>query len=117
MICYKTSYQQDPMYGKHDDLVTSDWREPPHAEPESSLTGTLYESNPVTADYVVVAPDSWVFQGTGARVGTRVRGLVGDEYDRVNPELPGAQADRDPRAFAVDLPWRAQLLGYRLLHP
>ena len=88
VICYKTSYQQDPMYGRHDDLVTSDWREPPHAEPESSLTGTLYESNPVTADYVVVAPDSWVFQGTGARVGTRVRGLVGDEYDRVNPEYP-----------------------------
>jgi hypothetical protein len=88
VICYKTSYQQDPMYGKHDDLVTSDWREPPHRDPESSLTGTLYESNPVTADYVVVAPDSWVFQGTGAGVGSRVRGLVGDDYDRVNPEYP-----------------------------
>ena len=23
------------MYGKHDDLVTSDWREPPHPDPES----------------------------------------------------------------------------------
>lgn len=88
VICYKTSYQQDPMYGKHDALVTSDWREPPHRDPESSLTGTLYESNPVTADYVVTEPDSWVFQRTGAKVGTRVRGLVGDEYDRVNPIYP-----------------------------
>ncbi len=88
VICYKTSYTQDPMYGKNNALVTSDWREPPDPEPESSLTGTLYESNPVTADYVVVSPDAWVFKGTGARVGTRVRGLVGDEYDRVNPVHP-----------------------------
>ncbi len=88
MICYKTSYRQDPMYGKHNALVTSDWREPPDRDPESSLTGTLYESNPVTADYVVVEPDSWVFRRTGAKAGTRVRGLVGDEYDRVNPVYP-----------------------------
>ena len=26
VICYKTSYLQDPMYGKHNALVTSDWR-------------------------------------------------------------------------------------------
>jgi hypothetical protein len=88
VICYKTSYLRDPMYGKHDALVTSDWREPPHVEPESSLTGTLYESNPTTADFVVVSPDSWVFAGTGVRKGSRFRGLVGSEYDRVNPESP-----------------------------
>jgi N,N-dimethylformamidase beta subunit-like protein len=88
VICYKTSYFQDPMYGKHNALVTSDWREPPDPEPESSLTGTLYESNPVTADYVVVSPGAWMFRGTGARAGTRFRALVGDEYDRVNPVYP-----------------------------
>ena len=88
VICYKTSYTQDPMYGKHNALVTSDWRELPDPRPESSLTGTLYESNPVTADYVVVSPRSWVFRGTHARVGTSLRGLVGDEYDRVNPVYP-----------------------------
>jgi hypothetical protein len=88
VICYKTSYRQDPMFGKHNSLVTSDWREPPDPEPESSLTGTLYESNPVTAAYVVVSPGCWVFHGTGAQVGTRIRGLVGDEYDRVNPVYP-----------------------------
>jgi hypothetical protein len=88
VICYKSSYTQDPMYGKHNALVTSDWREPPDPKPESSLTGTLYESNPVTASYVVVGPQSWVFKGTRARVGTTLRGLVGDEYDRVNPAYP-----------------------------
>jgi hypothetical protein len=86
VICYKTSYQQDPMYGKHNALVTSDWREPPNPDPESSLTGTKYESNPVDAAYVVAAPDAWVFRGTGVHKGTRFTGLVGIEYDRVNPD-------------------------------
>jgi hypothetical protein len=88
VICYKTSYLQDPMYGKDKALVTSDWREPPHPDPESSLTGTLYESNPVSAPYVVAAPHAWMFAGTRVRKGTRFRGLVGIEYDRVNPGSP-----------------------------
>jgi len=88
VICYKTSYPQDPMYGKHNALVTSDWREPPRPNPESSLTGTLYESNPVSAPYVVASPNAWMFAGTGVRKGTRFRGLVGIEYDRVNPGAP-----------------------------
>ena len=88
VICYKTSYLQDPMYGKDNALVTSDWREPPHPDPESSLTGTLYESNPVSAAYVVATPDAWLFAGTGVRKGTHFTGLVGVEYDRVNPGAP-----------------------------
>jgi hypothetical protein len=86
VICYKTSYMQDPMYGKDNALVTSDWREPPNPDPESSLTGTKYESNPVDADYIVVSPDSWIFAGTGVSKGTTFVGLVGIEYDRVNPD-------------------------------
>ena len=88
IVCYKTSYQLDPMYGRDNALVTSYWREPPHPDPESSLTGTLYESNPVTADYVVATPDAWMFANTGVRKGQRFTGLVGDEYDRVNPMYP-----------------------------
>ena len=48
VVCYKTSYQQDPMYGEDNALVTSDWREPPHPDPESSVIGTLYESYPTS---------------------------------------------------------------------
>ena len=88
VICYKTSYLQDPMYGKDSALVTSDWREPPNPDPESSLTGTLYESNPTSAPYVIAAPDSWLFAGTGVKRGTKFTGLVGIEYDRVNPVYP-----------------------------
>jgi hypothetical protein len=88
IICYKTSYAEDPMYGKHNALVTSDWREPPHSDPESSVTGTLYEGYPATAHYVVATPDAWMFSGTGVRKGSRFAALVGVEYDRVNPGKP-----------------------------
>jgi hypothetical protein len=88
VICYKTSYTQDPMYGKDNALVTSDWREAPNPDPESSLTGTLYESNPTNADFVVASPDAWMFAGTGAAKGTSFPGLVGIEYDRLNPDSP-----------------------------
>jgi hypothetical protein len=86
IICYKTSYLQDPMYGKDNALVTSDWREPPNPDPESSLTGTKYESNPVDAPYVIASPDAWMFRDTGVSKGTTFVGLVGIEYDRVNPD-------------------------------
>jgi hypothetical protein len=88
VICYKTSYLQDPMYSKDNAAVTSDWREPPNPDPESSLTGTLYESNPVDAAYVVATPDAWLFHRTGVRRGSSFTGLVGIEYDRVNPDSP-----------------------------
>ncbi len=88
VVCYRTSYQQDPLYGRDDALVTSDWREAPDPRPESSVTGTLYESFPAVADYVVASPDAWMLKGTGARKGTRFAALVGIEYDRVNPVYP-----------------------------
>jgi hypothetical protein len=84
VVCYKTDWQWDPLYGKDDAAVTADWREPPDARPESSLTGVLYESNPTSAAYVVADPGHWVFAGTGVRRGTRFANLVGTEYDRVN---------------------------------
>jgi hypothetical protein len=88
VICYKTSYRQDPLFGRDNALVTNDFREPPDPDPESSLTGTLYEGYPAVADYVVTAPDAWMFAGTGAARGDRFPALVGIEYDRVNPGSP-----------------------------
>jgi N,N-dimethylformamidase beta subunit-like, C-terminal len=88
VICYKTSYTEDPMYGVDNALVTSDWREPPDPDPESSLIGTIYEGYPAVAPYVVVSPRSWVFAGTGVPAGTGFHNLVGVEYDRVNPAYP-----------------------------
>ncbi|MDQ1483267.1 MAG: hypothetical protein QOF35_1343 [Actinomycetota bacterium] len=77
----------DPANGKNNPEVTVDWREPPVSKPESSLTGTLYECNPVRADLVVTDPSSWLWRGV-ASAGTHVPGMVGSEYDRVNPGAP-----------------------------
>jgi hypothetical protein len=88
VVCYKTSYELDPMYGRDNALVTSDWREPPHPDPESSLIGTLYEGYPAVSDYVVLTPHAWMFKGTGVRRGTTFDHLIGIEYDRVTPGYP-----------------------------
>ena len=87
VVCYKTSYSEDPMYGVNNTIVTNDYREPPDPDPESSMTGTLYESNPTDASYIIATPDSWLFAGTGVQKGTSFPGMVGIEYDRVNPDV------------------------------
>jgi len=88
VVCYKTDYTRDPMYGVDNAQVTSDWREPPDPAPESSLIGTIYEGYPVDAPLVVSSPSSWVFTGTGVRAGDSFPHLVGIEYDRVDPGYP-----------------------------
>ncbi|HEY4700929.1 MAG TPA: N,N-dimethylformamidase beta subunit family domain-containing protein, partial [Streptosporangiaceae bacterium] len=70
VVCYKTSYTEDPMYGKDDAQVTGNWRDAPAADPESSLIGTLYESYPANAAYRVASAGSWVFKGTAVPAGT-----------------------------------------------
>jgi hypothetical protein len=74
--------------GKDNSETTQDWRDPPDPRPESALTGVFYECNPVSAAYVVYDAGNWIFAGTGARDGTSFPGLVGPEYDRVNPSVP-----------------------------
>jgi hypothetical protein len=88
VVCYKTDYTADPAYHKDPTEVTSDWREPPNSDPESSLIGTIYEGYPVDASFVVSAPKSWVYQGTGVSKGHSFPHLVGVEYDRVDPAFP-----------------------------
>ncbi|MFI1766690.1 N,N-dimethylformamidase beta subunit family domain-containing protein [Streptomyces sp. NPDC020800] len=88
VVCYKTSYRSDPYYSSAPELVTTDYRSPPAADPESSLTGVLYEGYPVDAPYVVHAADHWLYEGTGVRRGDSFAHLVGVEYDRVTPAFP-----------------------------
>lgn len=89
VVCYKSDYQADPYYARGDKaLVTNDFRRDPAPDPESSLTGVLYEGYPTEAPYVVTRPDHWVFHGTAVRAGDSFRALVGVEYDRVTPGEP-----------------------------
>src|SRR5262249_20518832 len=87
VVCYKDA-TLDPMYGKDNAATTQNWRDPPDPRPESVITGVFYECNPVSAPYVVFDPENWIFAGTHVRKGTSFPGLVGPEYDRVNPDVP-----------------------------
>lgn len=88
MTCYKTSYEQDPLYGHDNALVTTGFRADPSPDPESSMTGVLYESHPTDAPYVVHDANHWLFAGTGVRNGDSFDHLIGVEYDRVTPGQP-----------------------------
>jgi hypothetical protein len=85
VVCYKTDYHVDPYLAKHPTMATTDFRTGPGADPESSMTGVIYEGFPTDAPFVVEQPDHWVFAGTGVRKGTSFPHLVGVEYDRVDP--------------------------------
>jgi hypothetical protein len=87
IICYKNA-AIDPLYGKDNAGTTQQWREAPDPRPESEVTGVFYECNPVSAAYVIYDPTSWIFVGTGAYKGERFNGMVGPEYDRLNPAAP-----------------------------
>jgi hypothetical protein len=82
------SVTDDPAWRTDPAQVTTDWRRPPLNDPESRLLGAEYECNPTRAAGVVVQPSSWLFAGTGVRAGSRLPGLVGDEYDRVQSGAP-----------------------------
>ncbi|MFF0629880.1 N,N-dimethylformamidase beta subunit family domain-containing protein [Streptomyces sp. NPDC004296] len=88
VTCYKTAYRDDPRFAAHDEPPTHDFREPPAADPESTLTGVFYEGYPTDAPYVVHGADHWLFEGTGVRAGDAFAHLVGVEYDRVTPGTP-----------------------------
>jgi hypothetical protein len=78
----------DPVAKTDPSEATVSWRQAPVNEPESSLIGNLYESNPVAGDMRVVDAESWLFDGSGLRNGDVLPGLIGNEYDRVQPERP-----------------------------
>jgi hypothetical protein len=88
-INYKIA-TEDPLYGKHNRRVTSDWPSPPYPDPESSLIGAQYGCFPgqTRVPGYVSSPQSWVFNGTGVVLGTALPGLVGPEIDAVQPSYP-----------------------------
>jgi hypothetical protein len=101
-IDYKEA-RLDPLLGKNDAEVTADWPRGPRPRPQSDLTGTFYECNPVHAPMVVTDTPAWLFAGSGVGPGTTLPGLVGSEYDRVDLAVPTPrpiQVLRTPRSPA-----------------
>lgn len=88
-IDYKDA-TEDPLNGKDNaDVTPVAWRDPPNNKPESVIIGDYYQCNPIVANMVISDPTSWIFQGTGVAVGTQLTNLVGTEYDRFDPSVPG----------------------------
>lgn len=82
---------EDPLLGKDDAQVTADWRDPPDALPESTLTGEAYGCFPghgIRTPAVVVDAGNWLLAGTGARDGLQLPQLIGPETDAVQPAFP-----------------------------
>jgi hypothetical protein len=82
LIGYKSA-ALDPVQDRAD--TTAMWRQAPHADPENSLTGQLYECFPAVGALVVQTPGFFLFRGTGVHRGSSLGGLVGSEIDRAYP--------------------------------
>jgi len=92
IVCYKVQTDHndlalDPLYGKDDARVTSQWRYPIINRPENALLGVMYsELNDQSSFPWQVSPqaNSPLLNGTGLQPGSSYGcGLVGYEWDRV----------------------------------
>ena len=73
------------MTGKDNALVTVNWDQPPVSNPESSLTGGMYQDVDGDADIVVHDPTSWALAGTGLAAGQHLPNAMRGEFDRYVP--------------------------------
>jgi hypothetical protein len=86
VTCYRKA-SLDPVAATDPSAVTTHWRDQPSPDPESRTIGQMYGHIALTpADWVVTAPDSWIYAGTGLQAGDHLPDLVGGEYDRFWPE-------------------------------
>jgi hypothetical protein len=84
VVDYKIA-REDPLFGVDNAAVTSDWPQLPDREPESSVTGAMYDCfMRETTPGVVSDPSSFLFAGTNVTAGSTFSGLVGPETDAVD---------------------------------
>jgi hypothetical protein len=91
VVCYKSA-AEDPLTGKDDALVTVNWDQPPVSNPESQMTGGMYQDIDADADVVVFDPTSWALAGTGLAAGQHLPKALQGEFDRY---VPGGGAPTD----------------------
>ncbi len=65
--------------------VTVNWRESPLRKPEAEIVGIQYGCAEVRANMRLVNTSSWLYEGTGAKEGERLKNLVGVEFDELAP--------------------------------
>jgi hypothetical protein len=70
-------------------LVTTQWRDPPSSDPESSLVGADYRcATPAPPALVVADAGAWLFAGSGVTNGMTLPHAVGLEFDGITTNRP-----------------------------
>jgi hypothetical protein len=71
-------------------LTTTRFRDPPVRRPENALIGVMYEGwfSGAPQDIVITNSADWMFQKSGVKNGTHLKGLLGYELDRIYPHPP-----------------------------
>ena len=88
MVCYKVG--PSTLCSARMTGTTEQWRSAHKPRPENVITGVFYDS-PRQRALVVYDPSNWIFARTGAYKGESFPGMVGPEYDRLNPAVPFAR--------------------------
>ena len=83
-VCYREA-QLDPLRFSHPEAVTTQWRQGPRPDAESTLTGAVYGDLHAAGTFTVTDPGFFAFAGTGASRGATYPGLVQGETDQVYP--------------------------------
>jgi hypothetical protein len=83
-VCYREA-RLDPARFSHPDAVTTQWRQGPRPDAESTLTGAVYGDLQATGTFTVTNPGFFAFTGTGAARGATYPGLIQGETDRIYP--------------------------------
>lgn len=86
-VCYKDP-TEDPLYGKDNAAVTSNWPSPPDPRPESQLIGIMYQAYGGSGDLDVVDSSHFLFDKTGLSDGSKILNVLGSEFDRYVPGPP-----------------------------
>lgn len=86
IVCYKSDFMQDPLFGVDNSRVTHYWTGYPVNRPENSLTGVSYHYGAVGAGgFKIYHADHWVFENTGLPefgvFGTEGDGILAREVD------------------------------------
>jgi len=87
VICYK-DYLADPVYRSTPWLATGvSWATTPDQTPESQFVGAMYQDFGATGDLRVYDPSAFVFREMHLNRHSRVRGVIGSEFDAFEPRI------------------------------
>jgi hypothetical protein len=83
IVGYKDNSAEDPMQSTNPSLVTTAFRNPPVNRPENQLVGAMSDASfsLQPSDWVVTNADHWIYANTGLSNGSRLPGLVFNEWD------------------------------------